>query len=123
VKAVGELTGGAGADAVVECAGVPATGLMAGRIARRQGRVIILGVFEQPAPLDYTDLMFGEKTVMGSMGGYGMFDEAIRMMASGGFNGDSLITGRISLDDIVTGGFETLIKHKEEHCKILVSPD
>ena len=123
VDAIGELTGGAGADVVVECAGVQATGLMAGRIARRQGRVIILGVFEQPAPLDYTDLVFGEKTVMGSMGGYGMFDQAIRMMAEGGFDGDPLITGRIGLDDIVAGGFEPLIKHKEEHIKILVSPD
>ena len=123
VEAIGTLTGGAGADAVVECAGVQATGLMAGRIARRQGRVIVLGVFEQPAPLDYTDLVFGEKTVMGSMGGYGMFDEAIQMMASGGFDGDPLITGRINLDDIVAGGFEALIQHKEEHCKILVSPD
>jgi (R,R)-butanediol dehydrogenase/meso-butanediol dehydrogenase/diacetyl reductase len=122
-EAIGTLTGGAGADVVIECAGVQATGLMAGRIARRQGRVVILGVFEQPAPLDYSDLVFGEKTVMGSMGGYGVFDEAIQMMADGGFDGDPLITGRISLDDIVAGGFEALVKHKEKHCKILVSPD
>jgi (R,R)-butanediol dehydrogenase/meso-butanediol dehydrogenase/diacetyl reductase len=120
---IGELTGGAGADVVIECAGVQATGIMAGRIARRQGRVIILGVFEQPAPLDYTDLVFGEKTVMGSMGGYGVFDVVIQMMADGGFNGDPLITGKISLEEIVIGGFETLIKHKEKHIKILVSPD
>ena len=46
VDAIGELTGGAGAHVVVECAGVQATGIMAGRIARRQGRVVILGVFE-----------------------------------------------------------------------------
>jgi (R,R)-butanediol dehydrogenase/meso-butanediol dehydrogenase/diacetyl reductase len=123
VDAIRELTDGAGADVVVECAGVEATGIMAGRIARRQGRVVILGVFEQPAPLDYTDLVFGEKTVMGSMGGYGVFEEAIQIMAAGEFNGDPLITGRISLDDIVADGFEALIDHKEENIKILVSPD
>ena len=123
VEAIGELTAGAGVDVVVECAGVEATGIVAGRIARRQGRVVILGVFAHPAPLDYTDLVFGEKTVMGSMGGYGVFDEAIQMMAEGGFDGAPLITGRISLDDIVADGFEPLIQHKEENIKILVSPD
>jgi (R,R)-butanediol dehydrogenase/meso-butanediol dehydrogenase/diacetyl reductase len=122
VTAIGELTGGAGADVVIECSGVEATGILAGRIARRKGRVVVMGVFEHPAPLDYTDLVYGEKTVMGSMGGYGVFDEAIQVMAEGKFDGESLITGRIGLDDIL-GGFDDLIKHKEENVKILVSPD
>ncbi len=122
VAAIGELTDGAGADVVVECAGVEATGILAGRIARRKGRVVVMGVFEEPAPLDYTDLVYGEKTIMGSMGGYGLFDEAIQVMAEGKFDGKPLITGRIDLDDILTSGFDALIKHKEENVKILVSP-
>jgi (R,R)-butanediol dehydrogenase/meso-butanediol dehydrogenase/diacetyl reductase len=120
--AIAEFTAGAGVDVVIECAGVEATGIMAGRMARRQGRVIILGVFEQPAPLDYADLVFGEKLVRGSMGGYGVFDDAIQIMAEGKFQGDPLITARIGLDDIVAEGFETLIMDKEKHIKILVSP-
>ncbi len=122
VAAIGELTGGEGADVVVECAGVEATGILAGRIVRRKGRVVVMGVFEEPAPLDYTDLVYGEKTVMGSMGGYGLFDEAIQVMAEGKFDGEPLITGRIGLDDILAG-FKDLIEHKEENVKILVSPD
>jgi len=122
LDAVAEFTAGAGVDVVSECAGEEVTGIMAGRMARRQGRVIILGVFERPAPLDYTNLVFEEKVVLGSMGGYGVFDEAIKMMAEGKFQGDPLITGRIDLDDIVTEGFDVLIKDKEKHIKILVSP-
>ena len=122
LEAVAEFTAGAGVDVVIECAGEEVTGIMAGRMARRQGRVIILGVFEHPAPLDYTNLVFEEKVVMGSMGGYGVFDEAIKMMAEGKFMGDPLITGRIDLDDIVSEGFDVLIKDKEKHIKILVSP-
>jgi (R,R)-butanediol dehydrogenase/meso-butanediol dehydrogenase/diacetyl reductase len=83
---------------------------------------MIMGVFEKPAPIDYSDLVFSEKTVMGSMGGYGLFDEAIQVMAEGKFDGEPLVTGKIGVDDIVTGGFEALIKHKEENVKILVSP-
>ena len=86
------------------------------------GRVVIMGVFEHPAPLDFTDLVYGEKIVMGSMGPYGVLDEAIQVMAEGKFDGEPLITGKINLDDLVAGGFEPLIKHKDENVKILVSP-
>jgi (R,R)-butanediol dehydrogenase/meso-butanediol dehydrogenase/diacetyl reductase len=116
-----DLTRGAGADVVIECAGVEATGILAGQVARHRGRVVIMGVFELPAPLDYTDLVYGEKTVMGSMGGYGVFEEAIQAMAEGKFNGEPLITATIGLDDLLCG-FHALIEHKEENVKILVSP-
>jgi (R,R)-butanediol dehydrogenase/meso-butanediol dehydrogenase/diacetyl reductase len=121
IAAIGELTDGAGADVVIECSGIEVTGILAGRVARRKGRVVVMGVFEEPAPLDYTDLVYGEKTVMGSMGGYGVFDEAIQVMAEGKFDGAPLITGEIGLDDIL-GGFDDLIKHKEDNVKILVAP-
>jgi len=117
-----ELTAGEGFDVVLECVGQPDTGLLAGRLTRTRGRLMVMGVFEEPAPLDFTDLVYGEKTVMGSMGGYGLFDEAIAMMADERFRGDLLITGRIKLDDILEKGFRPLIEEKAKHVKILVSP-
>ncbi len=114
------LTGSEGVDVVVECAGLDSTGILAGHLAQRTGRIVVMGVFERPALLDYTDAVYGEKTLMGSMGGYGVFEEAIGMMAEGKFNGELLITGKILLDDIVDEGFQALIRHKEENAKILV---
>lgn len=32
------------------------------------------------------------------------------------------MTGRISLEDVVTKGFDELINNKDEHIKILVTP-
>jgi (R,R)-butanediol dehydrogenase/meso-butanediol dehydrogenase/diacetyl reductase len=122
VSRIAELTDGEGADVVIECSGVDAAGILAGRIARKKGRIAVMGVFPHAAPLDYTDLVYNEKTVFGTMGGFGIFPEAIQRMANGEFNGDPLITGRIGLDDLLIEGFETLIKHKEQHVKILVSP-
>jgi len=122
VESVQELTDGEGADIVIECVGRPETGLLAGNLARRKGRVMIMGVFTKPAPADYTDIVFSEKTIMGCMGGYGVYKDAIQMMAEGQFNSDALITGRIPLDKIVPHGFETLIHHKEDNVKILVTP-
>ncbi len=117
-----ELTGGQGFDVVVECAGQPATALLAGRITRTRGRLVVMGVFEQPAPLDLRDLVFREKTVIGSMSGYGLYDETIRIMTDPRFRGDLLITGRIGLDDLVEKGFRPLLTEKDRHVKTLVRP-
>jgi (R,R)-butanediol dehydrogenase/meso-butanediol dehydrogenase/diacetyl reductase len=121
VHVVQELTGGEGAHVVVECAGLEKTGMLAGHITGRTGRVVVMGVFEQPALFDYTDLVYGEKQIMGSMGGYGVFDDAIAMMADGRFDGDPLITKKIGLEDIVEQGFRALIEHKQDNVKILVT--
>lgn len=123
MKEISELTDGEGANVVIECAGLDKTGILAGHIAQRTGRIMVMGVFERPAVLDYTDVVYGEKMILGSMGGYGVFDDAIRMMAEGKFNGDPLITGKIKLEDILQKGFDALIRFKEENAKILVSPD
>jgi (R,R)-butanediol dehydrogenase/meso-butanediol dehydrogenase/diacetyl reductase len=123
LQAALEMTDGEGFDVVFECVGSAETGMLAGRMARRRGRVIIVGVFEAPAPLDYTDLVFGEKTLIGTMGGYGVFDDAIEMMASGQFLGKPLVTGKIPIEQIVPRGFEALLHQKEEHINILVQPE
>lgn len=51
-------------------------------------------------------------------------EEVIAMMAAGKLAGyEKLVTGRIALDDIVKEGFEELVNHKDEHIKILVTPN
>jgi (R,R)-butanediol dehydrogenase / meso-butanediol dehydrogenase / diacetyl reductase len=122
IQAVFELTAGKGADAVIECSGNPATGLLAGRVARRQGRVVVMGVFEKPAVFDYTDMVYGEKSMIGSMGGYGVFDETIGLLADKQFNLAPLSTKRIGLAQLIDEGFKELSTNKEKHIKIIVAP-
>ena len=122
-KRAREITNGQGFDVVVECAGQPATAFMAGRITRTRGHLIVMGVFEKPAPLDLTDIVFREKVVSGSMSGYGLYDETIRMMTDPRFRGDVLITDRIGLDDLVVKGYHGLLHEKDKHVKILVRPE
>ena len=117
-----ELTNGDGFDVVVECGGQPDSALLAGRLTRTRGRLVVMGVFDRPAPLDFTDLVFREKTVVGSMSGYGYFDESIAMMTDPRFRGESLVTRRIPLDDLVEGGLRALLTEKGKHVKIIVSP-
>jgi (R,R)-butanediol dehydrogenase / meso-butanediol dehydrogenase / diacetyl reductase len=121
LKRAEEVTNGEGFDVVVECVGQEATGLLAGRLTRTRGKLVVMGVFEKPAPLDFTDLVFREKTVMGSMSGYGVFDEAITMMGDPRFKGDVLITQRIHLENLISEGFRPLLTEKSKHVKTLVS--
>jgi len=117
-----EITDGEGFDVVVECAGQPLTAQLAGKLTRTRGRLIVMGVFEKPAALDLTDLVFREKTVSGSMSGYGLYDETIRMMTDPRFKGEELITGRIPLEELVEKGYRGLLYEKESNVKTLVSP-
>lgn len=117
-----ELTAGEGFDLVVECAGIPATALLAGRLARTRGRVTLMGVFEKPTALDLTDIVFREKTLTGSMSGYGVYEETIRMMTNPLFRADVLITDRICLEELVATGYRGLLEEKDQHIKTLVRP-
>ncbi len=118
-----ELTNGQGFDVVIECAGQPATILMAGRLTRTRGRLVIMGVFDSPAALDLNDIVFREKIVSGSMSGYGLYDETIQMMTDTRFRPDVLITDRIELDELVGKGYYGLLNEKDRHVKILVRPE
>lgn len=117
-----ELTNGQGFDVVLECAGQPATVLLAGRLTRTRGRLVIMGVFEKPAALDLTDIVFREKTVSGSMSGYGLYEETIRIMSDPRFHGDVLITDYIGLDELVGKGYHGLLNERDKHVKMLVRP-
>jgi (R,R)-butanediol dehydrogenase/meso-butanediol dehydrogenase/diacetyl reductase len=60
-KRARELTDGQGCDLVLECAGQPATVLLAAKLTRTRGRLVIMGVFEKPAAIDLTYVVFREK--------------------------------------------------------------
>lgn len=118
-----DMTNGQGFDVVMECAGQPASVLLAGKMTRTRGRLVIMGVFDKPAAIDLIDLVFREKAILGSMSGYGLYEETIRIMGDPRFRADLLITDRISLDDLVNRGYYGLLHEKDKHVKILVRPE
>ncbi len=122
-KRAREITEGQGFDMVMECAGQPASVLMAAKLTRTRGRLVIMGVFEKPAAIDLTDVVFREKIISGSMSGYGLYEETIHMMTDPRFRGDLLITDHIGLDDLVGKGYHGLLHEKDKHVKMLVRPE
>jgi (R,R)-butanediol dehydrogenase/meso-butanediol dehydrogenase/diacetyl reductase len=118
-----ELTDGLGAALVLEAAGTPASLRTAVALARKGGRIVVLGVIRDEVPLDYRDVLMSEKQILGSLI-YRREDfvDAIGLLAGGAVDRARHITAEIPLDAIVREGFEPLAARKDAHIKILVEP-
>ncbi len=78
------VTGGEGFNVVIEAAGVADAATLALRLASPRGRVVITGVFEKEMQtVDLNTIMPKELTVIGSLGGPLVFDEAVDLIRKG----------------------------------------
>ena len=94
-----------GADVTIVAIGVPALANEAIRLVRLGGRVSLFAGFSKgvQAELDVNAIHYNELTVTGSFGLTRLtFERALKMIASGKLEVDSLLTHRFGLEDIVT---------------------
>ena len=102
-KRVRALTGGRGADHVLEVVGRPETVRDAVRMARRGGQVVLVGAAGDDVRLDlpaFTGLVMTEKVVRGSL--YGSSDVRREVPRLAGL----YESGLLKLDELVTETFE-----------------
>jgi (R,R)-butanediol dehydrogenase/meso-butanediol dehydrogenase/diacetyl reductase len=125
LKAVRDLTGGRGADVVFECAGNTATMSMAPELARRAGRIVLVGLHDAPIPIRLVSVVTGEKELIGSFSHVydEDFSEAVDLLSAGKMEAAPFITAQIGLTDLVSAGLDELASSKARHLKILVSPE
>jgi 2-desacetyl-2-hydroxyethyl bacteriochlorophyllide A dehydrogenase len=111
-----------GVDIVVEASGAPGQAARAVALARRGGRIVLLGVQPRPEEIDVLDIVLHEKTIRGSAAH--MYDDdvevGVRMLAEGRLSVDGLVTHRIALADVVDEGFERLRRRDPDALKVLV---
>lgn len=122
VKIVREMTEGLGTDCTFECVGNEGALKTAVSITRKGARIVVVGIFEKPAATDYFDVVFFDKTIIGTFGYSDHFKIVTSLLANGSLKADPLITGKIGLDDLVEKGFEELLTHKDRNVKVIVSP-
>jgi 2-desacetyl-2-hydroxyethyl bacteriochlorophyllide A dehydrogenase len=110
-------TGGVGADAVFECTAAPACALLMTHLVRVRGRVVVVGIYSQPAPVDLKQLFWREVEIYGARVYEPQdFDEAIALAAGGGLPLEKMISARLPLSEIQSGfekagmGMKTLIQ-------------
>jgi (R,R)-butanediol dehydrogenase/meso-butanediol dehydrogenase/diacetyl reductase len=123
VAEVRKLTDGLGVDKAFECVGSAETAPLAIQLAKVRGKAVIVGVFEGESKLNFNELVFYERDVVGVWCYVDEFEAALALLADGRIAGAPLITGRIKLENIIEKGFEELVVNKESNVKILVSPD
>ena len=121
VEEVKKRTGGDGVDLTIETAGQPGTVAMALKATRKQGRIVEVGIFEEPIQVEMNDLVFNERELIGIMNNGGEFPQAIQMLADGRVDPTPMISNRISLEEVVEKGFQECIVNKRSNVKVLVN--
>src|SRR4051812_10489372 len=99
VAAVRELTGGLGADVVLECAGVPETLTWAMAMLRRGGRCAMVGIPTEDVGLRLQPLVLDELELVGSRASAGEMRRVMPFVANGRMRVGELITHRFPLTE------------------------
>jgi L-iditol 2-dehydrogenase len=123
VEKVRQLTGGYGADVVIEAIGLPATWERALKLVRKGGTVLEFGGCppETEIKINTEQIHYGEVTVMGAFHATPLhFRKALNLIASKTIDVEPLITRKMRLEDIGKA-FEILSTSKNQ-IKIAINP-
>jgi (R,R)-butanediol dehydrogenase / meso-butanediol dehydrogenase / diacetyl reductase len=113
---------GVGVDVAIECVGLEASLNTCVASVRRQGRVVQTGLHMKPASIDAMLWALKDITLEATWC-YPVqcWPRIIRMVESGNFPIDKIVTANISSDHVVKQGFDALLDKSVNHMKILVT--
>jgi alcohol dehydrogenase len=101
LEAVRSITGGLGADVVMEAVGTPATFELCAALVRPGGRVANIGVHGRPATLHLEDLWIRNVTITTGLVDTYSTPRLLDMVVAGQIDTGHLVTHRFALDQIV----------------------
>jgi (R,R)-butanediol dehydrogenase/meso-butanediol dehydrogenase/diacetyl reductase len=111
-------------DLTVECSGNAAAVVTAVTVTRKGGRVVLVGIYGEPASVPVLDLVGSEKELIGSLSH--VYDEdfatALMLLGRGAVRAEPIISDRIDLELALEDGLLALIHDQQSHLKILVRP-
>ena len=115
-----ELTGGYGADAVIECAGAAPAIDCALDIVRKRGKVSQMGLPGKPVPVDFEKIAYKELQVGGGIGQRRpSWTRSLKLMEQGVINCERLISHELPLEEW-DRGFEMM--ERQEGIKLVLHP-
>jgi len=120
VLSLDTLTQQRGIDLVVECTGSAGPTAESFSLVNRGGRILVLGICEDPVEADFMTGVLNELTIDFSYLGYAEFPEAIELISSGKIDVTPLISKIIPLERVIEEGFESLTSSESEDVKVLV---
>ncbi|MFH5821015.1 zinc-binding dehydrogenase [Georgenia sp. AZ-5] len=116
------LTDGEGADTTFDSAGHPAVAAQLTAATRVRGRIVVVGVYKQPAAVDLRDINFKEQTMVG-VRVYTAADveRAIAFIAEDALDLGRFPTRAYAVDDVAAAYVAAAAG--EDCLKVLVTPD
>jgi threonine dehydrogenase-like Zn-dependent dehydrogenase len=122
VKEIFSLTGGVGADLVIECAGAPDAARTAVEMARKNGRVAFIGIYQGEIPINLNKVVQWNMTLAGGKAeGDWSLRRVLPLMADGRVQAAPLITHRFPLARI-NEGFQTFRERRGGAIKVVINP-
>lgn len=118
---VRELTGGYGADIVLECSGVPAGARLGLDLVRKRGKYTQIGLFGKPIEIDFEKVAFREIQVNGSVSHRRpVWKRSLGLMERGVIRNERLISHQFPLREWKKA-FE--MSEKKEGVKLILVPE
>jgi (R,R)-butanediol dehydrogenase/meso-butanediol dehydrogenase/diacetyl reductase len=117
VSAIKDLTGGHGADASVDAAGVPIAFTTALHGTRVGGTLVVVAIHTQPIQIAPMDVLLSEVNIVGVALSCNTFPSVIAEMAAGMYPLEGWVE-TIPFAGVIDDGFERL--HRQQGMKILV---
>ncbi|WP_339170739.1 2,3-butanediol dehydrogenase [Anoxybacillus sp. FSL W8-1294] len=121
VNEIKSHTDGLGVDVTFEVAGIDAALNAAIQSTKMEGNVVNISIWEKAAAIPLNNLILTERKMTSIIAYRNIFPQVIQLIANGQIKALDLVTKYISLDEIVSEGFEALTKNKNQ-IKILVNP-
>ncbi len=118
--AIAELSGGYGADVVIECAGAAAAIDLALEAVRKRGKVSLMGLPGRRVEVDLEKIAYKELRVSGGIGQRRTaWERALKLMAAGLIDTERLVSHQLLLSEW-RRGFEMM--ERQEGLKLLLRP-
>jgi L-iditol 2-dehydrogenase len=121
LQRVRELTGGYGADIVLECAGAPGAARLALELVRKRGKYTQMGLFGRPIEIEFEKIAFKEIKVNGFIAQRRpAWKRALNLMERGVVQNERLISHEFPLHEWPKA-FE--MSEKKEGAKLILMPE
>jgi threonine dehydrogenase-like Zn-dependent dehydrogenase len=122
-QAVADLTGGAGADVVIETSGFAASSALVLDLVRKEGKVAHIGWANDLPPLPVIPIMAKTLTVfgVGGNGGRGQYERSLELVRSGRVDLTPMVTHTFKLDQAAEA-FETASSKAGGAIKVVIEP-
>ncbi|UCB51443.1 MAG: alcohol dehydrogenase catalytic domain-containing protein [Deltaproteobacteria bacterium] len=116
-------TGEVGVDLVVESSGAKDAPMMAIKMVKPMGKILMLGIPHEPVLVDFEDLLMKNKSIHTVRGeGWANVARAVSLLGSGKVSLKPYVTHSFPLEQITTA-FETFVKRIGGAVKVIVKPN